>query len=158
MNLCVLTVRHIYLALFQKSRLRYFHPPSASTTTILPSSISLATLIAWWTAAPEDKPAKIPSLSKSSLVTTAACWLVTIALSVIRLQSQKGGTSSPRHFSPWILSSGGGSTPITVILGYFSFNRFCQLTRKNGANYARSKSHRRNRDENDPKISGKYKK
>src|SRR5260221_10693934 len=44
-----------------RSSLRYFQPPSARMTTILPLSIFSATRIAACKAAPQDGPAKIPS-------------------------------------------------------------------------------------------------
>src|SRR6266480_6990332 len=43
-----------------KSSLRYFQPPSAKMTTILPRSKLEATRKAAWRAAPQEGPAKIP--------------------------------------------------------------------------------------------------
>src|SRR5690348_11671795 len=44
-----------------KSSLRYFQPPSARMTTILPCCILAATRNAACSTAPQDGPAKIPS-------------------------------------------------------------------------------------------------
>src|ERR1700730_4891853 len=55
-----------------KSSLRYFQPPSARITTILPCSMLAATRRAAWRAAPQDGPAKMPSWSLSCRVRRTA--------------------------------------------------------------------------------------
>src|SRR5579875_2773892 len=52
----------------QRSSLRYFQPPSARITTILPRSRLDATRRAAWSAAPQEGPAKMPSWSFNSRV------------------------------------------------------------------------------------------
>src|SRR3954464_11880321 len=50
----------------QKSAERYFQPPSGRMQTTLPLSSSALSFRATWTIAPDDTPAKIPSLSTSA--------------------------------------------------------------------------------------------
>ena len=56
----------------QKSAERYFQPPSASTQTMTPSSISSARARATCTTAPEEMPAKIPSTRASRRAISSA--------------------------------------------------------------------------------------
>src|SRR3954451_1114032 len=50
----------------QKSAERYFQPPSGRMQTTVPLSSSPASFRATWTIAPDETPAKIPSLSTSA--------------------------------------------------------------------------------------------
>src|SRR5436309_7042180 len=75
-----------------KSSLKYFQPPSARMTTILPRSKLSATRNAACRAAPHDGPAKMPSWSLSWRVRRMASTLVTSILASIKDSSSTGGT------------------------------------------------------------------
>ena len=70
----------------------YLEPPSAKSTTTLPSTISLPTLRATASAAPAETPAKTPSSSSSLRSVITASPLETSTLRSSWLMSRMGGT------------------------------------------------------------------
>src|SRR5918994_834029 len=93
-----------------RSAERYFHPPSARSTTTVPPSISPATRTATAIAAPHDRPAKMPSSASRRRTPITASRLVTRTLSSSTDSSSTGGTNpSSSDRRPWTCSPGIGS-------------------------------------------------
>src|SRR4051794_1316983 len=96
---------------------RYFHPPSATTTTITPSSMSPAHLAAAAIAAPDEMPANTPtSVNRRTHSSDSLGRTITLrSSSSAPLLSVKIGGMNPSSsdLSPSTISPAGGSTAHT---------------------------------------------